>query len=139
MLTICLQVSRGLFHCLAYGNSCMNPMIYSVMSTDFRRAFRSIVSQLRGESSRGGAATPPHRTFDKYKVATATYATETEKKAEECLLKSWSQSDYQHLYHLPGYITMYSLRRLIAPYHSPFTNDKKGAVEFWLSSMFVLL
>ena len=34
------EVSRGLFHCLAYSNSCMNPIIYNYVSRDFRKSFR---------------------------------------------------------------------------------------------------
>ncbi|KAI0235011.1 Galanin receptor type 2 [Lamellibrachia satsuma] len=36
------EVSRGLFHCLAYSNSCMNPIIYNYVSRDFRKSFRLI-------------------------------------------------------------------------------------------------
>ena len=37
------EVYRVLAHCLAYANSCMNPIIYSYVSTDFRRRFADVV------------------------------------------------------------------------------------------------
>lgn len=37
------EIYRVLAHCLAYSNSCMNPVIYSYVSTDFRRQFADVV------------------------------------------------------------------------------------------------
>jgi len=37
------EVYRVLAHCLAYANSCMNPVIYSYVSTDFRRRFCDVM------------------------------------------------------------------------------------------------
>lgn len=37
------EVYRVLAHCLAYANSCMNPVIYSYVSTDFRRRFADVM------------------------------------------------------------------------------------------------
>ena len=37
------EVYRVLAHCLAYANSCMNPVIYSYVSSDFRRRFADVV------------------------------------------------------------------------------------------------
>ena len=36
------QIYRVMCHCLAYANSCMNPVIYNYVSKDFRQRFRSI-------------------------------------------------------------------------------------------------
>jgi len=37
------EVYRVLAHCLAYANSCMNPVIYSFVSSDFKRRFSDVV------------------------------------------------------------------------------------------------
>ena len=37
------EVYRVLAHCLAYANSCMNPLIYSYVSSDFRRRFSDVI------------------------------------------------------------------------------------------------
>lgn len=36
------EIYRVLAHCLAYANSCMNPVIYSYVSSDFRRRFSDV-------------------------------------------------------------------------------------------------
>jgi len=36
------EVYRVLAHCLAYANSCMNPVIYSYVSSDFRRRISDV-------------------------------------------------------------------------------------------------
>lgn len=40
------EVFRALSHSLAYANSCVNPIIYSYISRDFRHHFRSLCSSL---------------------------------------------------------------------------------------------
>lgn len=37
------EVYRVLAHCLAYANSCMNPVIYSYVSSDFKRRFADVM------------------------------------------------------------------------------------------------
>ncbi len=39
------DIYRILSHVLAYGNSCMNPIIYNYVSKDFRHSFRDLVSR----------------------------------------------------------------------------------------------
>jgi len=46
------QVYRVLAQCLAYSNSCMNPVIYSYVSTDFRRQFAEIMFGLWARTCR---------------------------------------------------------------------------------------
>ena len=55
------EVSRGLFHCLAYANSCMNPIIYNYVSRDFRRSFRSIFAARCRWCARKPTTTPSER------------------------------------------------------------------------------
>ena len=49
------EVYRVLAHCLAYANSCMNPIIYSFVSSDFKRRFSDVVMT----SQSCGHAHPP--------------------------------------------------------------------------------
>ncbi len=44
------EVFRVLSHVLAYGNSCMNPLIYNYASKDFRISFRSLISRSSSSS-----------------------------------------------------------------------------------------
>ena len=37
------EAFRVLWDCMAYGNSCINPIIYNYVSSDFRRSFRDIM------------------------------------------------------------------------------------------------
>jgi len=37
------EVYRVMAHCLAYANSCMNPLIYSYVSSEFRRRFSDVI------------------------------------------------------------------------------------------------
>jgi len=43
------EVYRVLAHCLAYANSCMNPVIYSYVSSDFRRRFSDVMTSLTSQ------------------------------------------------------------------------------------------
>ena len=46
------ELLRILWNCMAYGNSCANPFIYTFVSREFRKAFRQAVCCTRGSGRR---------------------------------------------------------------------------------------
>ena len=53
------EVYRVMAHCLAYANCCMNPVIYSYVSSDFRHRFSDVMSCHRHSSTANSAVDQP--------------------------------------------------------------------------------
>ena len=53
------EAFRILWDCMAYGNSCINPIIYNYVSSDFRKAFKEVIYclKIRNKKLAGGSST----------------------------------------------------------------------------------
>ena len=63
------EVFRILVNCLAYGNSCANPIIYNYVSVEFKKGFREIF-QCNNNRLTSGTSRPNKHTAEVVRGAT---------------------------------------------------------------------